>query len=241
MISSDVFKGRNFVLASIALLVAAGLVIGSVWLLTATQYSAIASAVQAVAVVPAVVVAALTLTRDSRDKRVDRVLDLHREFNSTEINEARTRLAAHLRSNGDGGRIRPTTYEELGHDPVLSRYASAAENTPRGDANKVLRFFERANAARIAKSVDPPMFVELICRHATWWNQAIAGSVDQVPRAPLMELATWADDFAFANKARYYFLRNWGQNRRKEFGSSALAPDAAIGSGVGSPVEGDGT
>src|SRR5271165_5341929 len=73
-------------------------------LLSANQYSALAAAIQAAAVVPAVAIAAMSLNRDSRDKRVDRVLDLHREFNSDELRDTKRRLAAHLREHGLDGK-----------------------------------------------------------------------------------------------------------------------------------------
>jgi cytochrome c-type biogenesis protein CcmH/NrfG len=72
--------------------------------LSSSQYSAVASGVQAIAVIPAITIAALALTRDNRGKRVDRVLDFHREFNSGEIQKAAVRLTAHLREHGTDGR-----------------------------------------------------------------------------------------------------------------------------------------
>lgn len=209
----------------IILLVLCVLVI-PVSLLTASQYSAMASAIQAAAVVPAVAIAALALNRDSRDKRVDRVLDLHREFNSGELKDAKKRLSVHLREHGVDRHVRPTTHEELRDDPVLSKYSSAHDHSPRSDATEILRFFERVNAVRTARSVDEPLLVELICRDATWWDLAIRDSSDQVPRAPLRELADWANKFALDNQGKYTSLRNWGQNRSREFGEYSINAEA---------------
>jgi hypothetical protein len=193
--------------------------------LTASQYSTVASVIQAAAVIPAIVIAALALNRDSRDKRVDRVLELHRELNSGELKEAKRRLTSHLREHGPAGHVRPTTYEELRDDPVMSKYSSEPGCNPRSDASEILRLFERANAARITGIIDEPLFVELICRHATWWNLAIKDSsdLDQNPRAHLRELAQWADAFALRHRRRYSYLRNWGQNRRREYGADAVS------------------
>lgn len=193
-------------------------------LLTASQYNAMTSAIQAAAVVPAVAIAALALNRDSRDKRVDRVLDLHREYNSGELKDAKKRLGTHLREHGVNGHVRPTTHEELRDDPTLSRYSSISDHDPRSDATEILYFFERVNAARTARTVDELLLVELICRSAAWWSLAIKDSIDQVPRAPLRELADWGNAFALANQGRYTSLRSWGQNRRREFGEHVIDP-----------------
>lgn len=186
--------------------------------LTSAQYSAVASAIQAAAVVPAIAIAASALLRDSHDRRVDRVLDFHRELTSGEVLQARDRLGAHLRKHGVDGRVRPTSRDELRDDLKLSRYSTDHSNKPRSDVNVILRFFERVNAARIAATVDYPLLAELIGRHAAWWNLAIKDpGDDEVPRAPLRELATWADEFVLANQDRYSYLRNWGSNRQREF------------------------
>lgn len=222
-----------YAVGSIIIVVVLSALIIPAALLTTGQYSAVAAAIQAAAVVPAVAIAAISLSRDSRDKRVDRVLDLHREFNFGELKEAKRRLATHLREHGVDGKVRRTTHDELLNDPVMSKYSSIADIRPRSDSTEILRFFERANAARIARIVDEPLFVELICRHAAWWNLAIVDSDDRVPRAPLRELADWANSFALSNQNRYSFLRNWGENRTREFGTYAKPTSGTASTGPG--------
>jgi hypothetical protein len=190
-------------------------------LLSSSQYNAIASSIQAIAVIPAITIAALALTGDNRGKRVDRVLDFHKEFNSGEIQKATVRLTAHLRDHGVNGRARPMSRDELRHDPALSKYNKSSEYNPRSDILLILRFFERVNAARMARVVDSALLVELIGRHAAWWNMAIQYTDDEPPRVSLRSLTEWADDFASANQGKYSYLRNWGKNLDREFGSLA--------------------
>lgn len=218
MIKLAASRHRPYVFGFAIGLLIIGLLLVSALLLSASQYSAVASTVQAIAVIPAIGVAALALISDSRDKRVDRVLDLHKEFTSGDVQAAKGRLSLHLRAHGINGRVRPTSREELTHDPALSKYSSNHNFRPRADLDLILRFFERTNAARIAQTIDAPMLVELIGRHAAWWDLAIVETRDEVPRAPLRELAIWANDFVHSNRSRYSSFRNWGQNRDREFG-----------------------
>jgi hypothetical protein len=184
--------------------------------LKSNQLDAVAAIVQAVAVIPAVIIAALALANDSRGKQVDRVLDFHREFNSEELQSACVRLIAHLREHGTNGRVRPTSRDELRHDPVLSRYANDIAHDPRSDVSLILRFFERVNAAKTARIVEPSLLVELIGRHAAWWDSAIAYVHDDIARDSLRQLSTWADGYASANQERFPYLRNWGGNTQNK-------------------------
>lgn len=218
-------RGRTYVLGCvIGVLILIALLI-SASLLNANQYGALASTIQAVAVVPAIAIAALALTRDSRDKRVDRVLDLHKELHSSDMEGATDRLSAHLRKHGIAGKARPTSREELRGDPVLSKYSSDSQFKPGADIALILRFFERADVARVSNTVEPQLLVELIGRSATWWNLAITGIKDEMPLSHLNELADWADHFALKHPNEYPYLRNWGRNRNREFGQFAVGAD----------------
>jgi hypothetical protein len=218
-------RTRPYVLGCVVgVLILAALLI-SASLLNANQYGALASTIQAVAVIPAIAIAALALTRDSRDTRVDRVLDLHRELNSSDMADAKVRLAAHLRKHGIDGKVRPTSREELRDDPVLSKYGPDSPFNPRVDVDLILNFFERADVARASNTVEPQLLVELIGRSATWWNLAITGIMDEMPRSHFSELADWADDFVLKHQNRYSYLRNWGRNRNREFGYVAAGVD----------------
>ena len=188
-------QGRSYVLGCVIGVLILAALLTSASLLNANQYGALASTIQAAAVIPAIAIAALALTRDSRDKRVDRVLDLHKELHSSDMEGATVRLAVHLRENGIDGKARPTSREELRDDPVLSKYSSDSQFRPRDDVNLILRYFERADVARVSNTVEGQLLVELIGRSATWWNLAITGTMDEMPRSHLSELANWADNF----------------------------------------------
>ena len=98
---------RPYIFGGIIGLAVLSVLLVSAALLNASQYAALASTIQAIAVVPAIAIAAIALTNDGRDKRVDRVLDFHREFNSGEVANATARLVAHLREHGKNGKVRP--------------------------------------------------------------------------------------------------------------------------------------
>jgi hypothetical protein len=70
----------------------------------------------------------------------------------------------------------------------------------------------------MAKVVDCALLVELIGRHAAWWDIAIQYTDDEPPRVSLRSLAEWADRFASVNQEKYIYLRNWGKNLDREFG-----------------------
>ena len=214
-----------------------GLLIGCVTLavllvpashVTAIQYGAVASIVQAVAVIPAIVIAAIALTNDSRDKRVDRVLDFHKELNSGYVQDAMARLSGHLRGHSDDGKIRPTSGQELRDDPVLSKYRSCRDPSPWDDAGTISLFFQRANAARVAHTVYLPLMAELIGRSAAWWSLAIRDPGYGISLSPMRELGAWTDKFAADSSHRDPRVREWGQSRYTEFGPSAVDPGMGL-------------
>jgi cytochrome c-type biogenesis protein CcmH/NrfG len=91
---------QSYVAVALASFSILAVIVTLILLLSSNQYNAVASSVQAIAVIPAITIAALALIGDNRGKRVDRVLNFHREFNSGEIQKAAVRLTAHLREHG---------------------------------------------------------------------------------------------------------------------------------------------
>lgn len=184
------------------------------------RYSAYAAGLQAFGIVTAFLVGAIAIYFDGRDRRVDRVYSLHQELTVGELDDARRRLVDHLRKHsGPGPLQRRYSPDELRVDPTLDHYDGPQQDfTPRSDLGLLLRFFERARLVREAGSAHDAVFVELIGRHAGWWNCVIKNE-NRKSRKGLMGLGTWADDFATKNQDRYEYLRDWGETRRKEFGS----------------------
>lgn len=116
------------------------------------------------------------------------------------------------------------TRDDLQRDPRLYSYDSSPGYTPFHDANTVLRFFERANSAIKAKTVNEPLFHELIIRHALWWAVALRpSSVPWVGISALDELAEWAGAYENIHGAELAYLASWRQNREHDFGHG---PDA---------------
>jgi hypothetical protein len=191
--------------------------------LESQRYSAYASGVQALGVLIALILAVLTLGADRHDKQVDRVLALHSEFVTGEIQAARIRLIDHLRRRGGGLYIQGATRDDLQKDPRLSAYDQEPEHTPFHDANTVLRFFERANAAIKAKTLYEPLFHELIIRHVLWWELALLpGSSPWFGRVALGELAAWGHQYEEVHGASLEYLPSWRANRERDFGRPSV-------------------
>ena len=171
------------VLIALALVIACALLFpGLYW---PDKYTALTAGVQAIGVIVALTVAVLTLRADSRDRRVDRVLALHQELTTGEVQAARVALAGHLRRQTPTGKAITVSLKQLGEDPKLSRYAKDNEHaseghacTPLVDARLLLRFFERADAIRTSGAAYVPLYAELIAGHAFWWSRHLIPSGD---------------------------------------------------------------
>ena len=70
--------------------------------------------------------------------------------------------------------------------------SSATDSTPMKDRGVLLRFFERAYIVHLSGGADDASFVELIGRHAGWWNSALKLD-DSKARKGLKTLGIWAD------------------------------------------------
>ena len=192
--------------------------------LNSSRYSAYASGLQATGVLIALVLAVITLDADRHDKQVDRVLALHQELVTGAIEDCRVRLIDHLRKRGGGRHVLAVTRDDLQKDPRLSSYDGDLEYTPFHDANTILRFFERANAAIKAKTVNELLFHELIIRHALWWNTAFRpSSTPWVGRSALEELASWAELYEVVHGTKLKYLASWRTNRERDFGHDVNA------------------
>jgi hypothetical protein len=188
------------------------------------KYSAWATGLSTIAVVLALALAILTLRTDVKDRQVDRTLSLHAELTTGEVNDARLRLVDHLREHGStnstGHRMpRRASLEELRPGSGIGTYGPNGQGNPKDDLSKILRFFERARLVRDAGSADDPLFVELIGRHACWWNCVLVRDSDRGSRRTLMQLGLWCDAFADKHKRHYSYLEGWGKARIDDFGS----------------------
>jgi hypothetical protein len=187
----------------------------AIWL-TPERYSAYAGAVQAFGVLVALIIAVGTLRTDTKDRRVDRTLQLHQELTSGEIGEARRRLGIHFREKGSGTIVGRAHIADLRDDPGMSKYTLFPEESPYQDVNLLMRFFERARLVQVRESIDEPLFVELIGRHAAWWESALLPDQTNA-RLALKELASWVNQYARDHRSDYQFLKNWGLTRARDF------------------------
>ena len=193
-------------------------------LFNADQYQAFAAGIQTVFVTAALAAAVLALLADGHARRVDRVIALNERLTTGEVDAARRRLVDHLRDFApQQAGARAVSLAELRQDPALSRYVNGpGGTTPLRDAQIVVRFMEAANAAREGRIVDEKLLHELVGRHAAWFAVAFSGdSADPAP-APILRLASWANDYAATYKGpKPPYIENWGKTRRKDFGRVA--------------------
>jgi hypothetical protein len=119
------------------------LVIPSLFL-DAGAYGSFAAGIQAFGLIITLLFATITIRKDNRDTRVDRVVALYESLVSETIYSVRIRLSEHLKACGQG-RVRRCTQHELRDDPTLCRYPDASTFSPVLDLNIVLRSFERAH------------------------------------------------------------------------------------------------
>jgi hypothetical protein len=180
---------------SAVLLVGLGLIVAGIY--SDQIFGKVATGLQAIGVVVALSVAAATLLTDSKDRRLDRVLDLHKELTSGEAHQARARVVDHLRSLGSNGKARPVSHRAFIDDQAVANYSSTLERKPRLDLNIIIRFFERANSARLAEAVHLQTFAILVGGHALWWDRAIIEQPTEFGAIThLRQLASWTRVYA---------------------------------------------
>lgn len=182
-----------------------------------SEYASITAGVQTLAVVVALGLGATTLLRDSRDRRVDRVLALHQELMTGEVWHARYRLRQHLRALSQDGKLKSISHDELVGDETISTYGPDSSDSPIADADLLLRFFERANAARHTNALHSPLFAELIGRHALWWNAAFHESSGWFIRWELTDLASWSRHHLETSKSRNPQMVKWLNTEKRYF------------------------
>jgi hypothetical protein len=206
---------RNWIFGLGALL--AVLVVPALWL-NHDRYTALATGVQAFGVVIALLVASETLAADRRDRKTDRTLALHAELVSGPLNDRRVRLVDHLRTHGQGNQVASASRNQLKSDAgPLGKY-SDSQGSPLHDANALLRFFERANAAHAANIVDASLFHQLIAGQALWWHLALSEG-EQLPiRLPLGQLAAWTDQYTTLHPKDTAYTTAWERSFARDFG-----------------------
>ncbi|MEV0674983.1 hypothetical protein AB0I60_00530 [Actinosynnema sp. NPDC050436] len=216
---------RRIHLSAAVLVIAVALVllVVPIWLLNAAQYQALAAGVQALGVTAALVFGAATLLTDSRNRRVDRVLDLHAALTSGAVQESRVRLL--LRLQDISGNTPSVSLHQLRNDAEFVSYPDPAQGRPLRDVNVVLRFFERVNAARTAGIVDLPLLHELLGGHVVWWDRVITDAVDEPHVRGLKELAVWVHHHSDTRASGLAYLESWRRNLHRDFGRPAGADE----------------
>lgn len=217
-------KRPRLLLGSLAAVVVLALAVPGA-ALSPSVYGAYASALQALLIFLALLVAAWAGQSEWKARRVERVLSLHELMTSGEIGAARRRLGDQLRHGQprDGnGWIREVSTEDLQHGSVStygpSRLGGRVPGpTPLEDRNVILRYFERVQIAQELDALDDASLAALIGKHAGWWDLALADE-DKANRRPLRKLAQWTEDFALSHSDHPVFVK-WGVGRNSDFGA----------------------
>ncbi|MGM1065446.1 hypothetical protein [Saccharothrix sp. Mg75] len=202
------------------------LLVVPIWFLNADQYQALATGVQALGVTVALVFGAGSLLSDNHNRKVDRALGLHAELTAGDVQTARVRLLVHLQGARENGKVRPVALARLRADDGIATYADPASGRPLRDANVVLRYFERVNAARVAGIADLPFLHELIGVHALWWDRAIARDEGEPLRRGLAELATWVEHHSRTRARGAHYPEGWARYLGRDFDERGEDPAA---------------
>jgi hypothetical protein len=190
--------------------------------LNSERFILFATGLQAAGVILALSIGVWTLLGERQDRQVDRILALHSDWTSGVVSDAHERLRVHLRSKGSNGGVRVVSRVDLRTDPTLSQYETASSSTPYVDATQILRFFQRVEGARAAGALYSPLLIELLGRHAGWWDLALTQEDSEMPRSSLTDLAAWANTYAAEKRDEIPSLKSWGVNRGRDFGQRPL-------------------
>jgi hypothetical protein len=183
------------------------------------RYAAYAAGVQAFGLVLALGLGAWTLDISTRNQAVDRVLALHAELTTGEVDRARRNLAEHLRNLGSDAHVRVVSGRDLRSDSALKTYPGDRTYTPLEDAVVVVRFFQRVRVAQVLGSLDDEMTVALIGEHAAWWNRAILDRGHSSRRA-LSDLAEWVDAYSLRDAWSVAAREDWRARLEQDFDES---------------------
>ncbi|NMO89526.1 hypothetical protein [Actinomycetospora sp. TBRC 11914] len=164
--------------------------VGPATFLTADQYQGYGSAVQAFGVVLALLAAVAAVRSDTRDRRVDRTIGLHRELIDGPVHEARIRLWTHLKPTVGRPECARSRFRDL-RTGDLASYSGDEGHTPIEDVNTIFRLFERVEAMRTAGVTDERLLFQLLGRHALWWRSAIIPSENEALDPPLSSFVDW--------------------------------------------------
>ena len=167
----------------------------------------------------ALVIAVIAQAGDIGNRKVDRVLELHREMTSGQTGDARTRLGWFYRHSRSNGTLPRLTRAQLKSETYKESDMDCAAPTPRLDSDRLLRFFERVNAARDQGSLDDYSAALLLGRQATWWDRAIRRDDDDPTRRPLAVFADWSSDFV-RGKANDPRFAGWATRTELDFPQS---------------------
>jgi hypothetical protein len=208
-------RRRGWIIGVTLLALLAVLLVPAPWL-SAEQFSAWAAGIGSFFGAGSLVVAAAAILNGNAGHRLDRTVLLHEQFVSGELQAARLRLGDHLREVSNDGWVYQPTQSELRSGGKLGSYAHNSSHSPREDASRIVRYFERAYETLRANSVYEPFFLRTIGREACWWARAFErDSTSSSAQQALQNLAKWAD--AYEARLRSESIPDWGQQREKDF------------------------
>ena len=179
-----------------------------------STFTALGTCAAGVAAVFAVLYARKQIREAKRDRRVDRVLQLHAELTNGQVGRARDRFASYMWQLGEeatGERIcfQPTL-EDLRPPPTPacetdledarqfgaypSGLGAGPEDFPLRDLHKILWWFDHIYESLQHKLVDKGLLLSLIGSHAIWWRHLCFRLNDPPHTYSVEVLATWVKD-----------------------------------------------
>lgn len=221
--------------ATVAFLIAA-LAVGGLCAAAIFAPAAAQGPIQGVVQASAVVIAVTSLWAGMHNRKVDRVLELHRELTTGQLGDARTRLGWLYRRNRMPDKHLPrlprfelprgayidVTLPVESPGQVVGAKSEAPpvindEPSPRKDADRILRYFERVCAAQVRGSLDNRTAALLLGWHAAWWDRAVITDADDQTALPLRRFADWARRYASRQSADEEFAY-WSARTDRDFG-----------------------
>lgn len=104
----------------------------------------------------------------------------------------------------------------------LRNYSKHHGEKPSRDGARLLGFWERVNAARLARAVEEGLLFDLLGGPAMWWDLAL-WMTDEERKQGLSELASWAHVFSESH-ASHRRPQQWAETRFRDFGLNGPAP-----------------
>jgi hypothetical protein len=142
--------------------------------LTPEKFGAWATGLQTCGVLVALAIGATTVAADRHERRVERLVGFHAEYETGSISEPRQRLSRLIRQTEERG-LGILSGRDL-RDGSLSYEADTVggeTSTPGRDLALVLNYFDRLLKAQMRGAIDQHSLAESMGFHIRWWHKHV--------------------------------------------------------------------